>query len=242
MAKFVVGSQLVYLDGYDISDHVTASNWTKKIDSVDCTTMSDATRVYLNGLEDVELSVEGFDDFTTGEIDEIVYNIGQKASPNTNLTELTIVPQGATGGRAYSVRGMLEEHPKTWVVGDMAKFSLGVKNVYDGAIPGYLFEKDRAISAAGSGTYIQMGAVASGQTAYMIVHCTAVGSPSGISCNLQSCATSGGTYVTRVSSSALTAVGSQVVEVAGPFTDTYWKISWIRTSGSATVSVAAGIR
>lgn len=85
-------------------------------------------------------------------------------------------------------------------------------------------------TALGSGTAVQAGAVPVGRYVYANLHVlsvTGTGGP-GITVTIQSDDNAGFTTpIVRGSFIAKTAVGGEALRIAGPFTDDWWRVTWV---------------
>jgi hypothetical protein len=87
-------------------------------------------------------------------------------------------------------------------------------------------------TATGSGTAVQLGALAAGQHLYANLHVLSVSGMAAptLTVTVQSDDNSGFTTpTTRGSFAAKSAVGGEPIRIAGPFTDTYWRVGWTIT-------------
>lgn len=84
-------------------------------------------------------------------------------------------------------------------------------------------------TATGTGTALELGAVTAGRYLYANLHVLSVSGTSTptITVSVQSDDNSGfSSATTRGSFAAKTAVGGEQIRIAGPFTDTWWRLSW----------------
>lgn len=87
-------------------------------------------------------------------------------------------------------------------------------------------------TATGNGTALELGAVGATQFMYANLHVLGVSGTSTptITVNVQSDDNSGfSSATTRGSFAAKTAVGGEQIRIAGPFTDTWWRVNWTIT-------------
>jgi hypothetical protein len=92
MAKFVLKTAVVTVDGDDISDHVSEVTIETERDEVDVTSMGSANREILAGLGDATITLTVFQDFASNEIDQNMYQHSIEDSP----FEVTVKPTNAT--------------------------------------------------------------------------------------------------------------------------------------------------
>ena len=100
-----------------------------------------------------------------------------------------------------------------------------------------------AITATGNTTPQQVGAPIAGRTVYASIHAlTVTGTTPSATFQLASSATLGGAYTARGSAgAAITAAGGQLLSVAGPFTDAFWRLNVTVTGTTPVFAVLAAI-
>jgi hypothetical protein len=133
-------------------------------------------------------------------------------------------------------------------IGDLHSFSLKVPRAAARLVSGRQMLPLTALSGAtGNGSSIQLGAVSATQKVYAALHVFGVtGAPSGIVVKVRSDADNAwpAGATDRLTSASFTAPTSEWLELAGPITDTYWRVEYTITGGTAptfTAAVAVGI-
>jgi hypothetical protein len=94
----------------------------------------------------------------------------------------------------------------------------------------------------GTGTAYELGAVTSAQSLYANLHILSVAGTSTptITVRVESDDNSGFTSATtRLTFAAATAIGGQALSVAGPITDTWWRMAWVITGVTPSFLLAS---
>lgn len=124
MAKYVIKSAVVIVNGVDISDHCKSVTVNLSKDEVDTTNMSGGGRERVAGLKDDSFEVSLQQDFATGEIDDILFPLFD------NETEFTVEVRptsGAVSANNPKYTGtciLLEYQPVTGDVGSLSETSV----------------------------------------------------------------------------------------------------------------------
>lgn len=233
----------VYLAGYAAAADHSSITLSTTAESLEATAFSATTRNFIGGLMQHTIGGEGFVQYGTGAIENVLS--AQLAAG----TVYTVTPEGgAVGEEAFFGRTLITSlQPVGGTVGDIHKFSWSGQGF--GAFPcirGQLFKASGDTTASSSSSAVQLGAVTAGQRVYAAIH---VLSSSGSSPTLDVIVESddnGGmsSPTTRASFTQATGSTSQFISAAGAITDDYWRVSWT-IGGSATPTfsfvVAVGI-
>jgi hypothetical protein len=197
----------------------------------------------------------------TGNVDgDFYYQTGNNMIPNLLEQEylpadlisfspnvVSIAPDLAIGSMVYMLQGALAKSEYTGQYGEVLKGSFS----YVGGITGRAVQGQRLLRASqsgtsGTGTAVNIGAVAAGQSLYATLNVIGTtGTGSGNVLSIISSATSSltapTTRITFVSGSS-SRVG-EWASVAGPITDTWWAAKWVTFGGTSfTVGISAGIQ
>jgi hypothetical protein len=135
----------------------------------------------------------------------------------------------AAADLCYLTRFVQTEYEAFGQYGDLVPYSIkGVSDVplVRGQI---LHPGGTARTATGSGTAVQVGAVATGQRMWAALHVISIAGTSTptLTVRLQSASSGGfGSPTTQATFTAATAIGGQFTSVAGPVTDTWWRADW----------------
>lgn len=239
----ILKNAYVLVNGADLSGQSNKFEVMPKVKLEDATTFaSGGWKEMVGGLVETSFDVDG------------LWAAGDGSKPDDRLfTDLgrsaawTAAPTGAEGGPAMFGNVVEAELQELGQVGNLAAFAAkgsGTGVFVDGRLvtgPG------TARTVTGTGTAYQLGALSATQymrAALHVVSSAGAGDQT-IAVTLQSATTSGGVYTDRITFSTFgTTIGSQIAEVAGAITATWWRASWTITgtgSPSFLVAVAAGI-
>lgn len=244
MATRILKNCKLWVAGYNLSGDVNAMALNVGAELQDGTTFADNTRKRVGGLKTLTYQHEGFfqANGTDGPDDVLYSRIGTADVPQT-----IGVTDGAAGEPAYFFRSIAGEYtPLQGSVGDLLRFSVsGEASGGHQAVRGTILH-NATVTATGTGTAFNVGAAASGQKLYAILHVlSASGTAPTLDVVVQSDDASGmASPTTRITFTQATAVGAQyAVPINGPITDTHFRVS--HTVGGTTPSfeyvVAVGI-
>jgi hypothetical protein len=243
MASQVLTNIKCYLAGFDLSGKLNACALTYSAELQDATTFGNDTRINKGGIKAVRAEHQGYwDSDGADEPDDILFSrIGTQNVP------MTISPEtGAVGEIAFSFRSIASEYTPGAQIGEMYAFGVSADGS-DGAplVRGKVLKAAGSVTATGTGTAVQIGSTASGQTIYCALH---VLSASGTAPTLDVAVQSDvdGAFlspVTVATFSQQTAVGSDWQTAAGPNTDTYFRVSYTigGTSPAFSFVVVVGV-
>lgn len=251
-----MGDPLVLTDcrilagGNDFSGDMNAVALEYGVDLHDGTTFGKTTRINKPGLKSVVASSEGlYDPNGPTASDAVIFTeVG-----GTGEVAVTISPTSADGEIAFMFRAVHGEYGPSGEMGDLAAFSVtfegadGVPHIRGRVLRAALRDEDtgdftNSATATGTGTARQQGAVAAGKKLYGALH---VLSGSGtLDVVVQSDDGAGfASPTTRLTFAQKSAAGWDWQELAGPITDTWYRVSF--TIGGITPSfdfvVAIGI-
>jgi hypothetical protein len=240
---FVLTNCRVLVGGADLSgDTNEATISGKKVDKDVTNYNSGGWTEHLGGLGTATIAVKGFTE------------AGSLSLPDDNgwanlglLGGVTLAPQGAASGALAYFTNVLESDFAAiqGKVGDVAGFSYSLISDWK-LVRGLIgLPPAQIVTATGTGTPMQLGAVAAGQSIYADLHVISVaGTTPSLTVAIQSATTSGfGSPTTRLTFNAATAIGGQIMKAAGPITDTWWAVQYTvsGTTPSFLASVAFGI-
>jgi len=180
------------------------------------------------GLTSVELNAEGqWEAGDLGEVDDSFWANRRVKEP------WSIAPESdsdlAAGGLMYVAR-ILRTKMQMWgSVGEVGSWTANGTGTWPLARGACAHASGVPRTATGSGTAVQLGALAAGQYLYANLHVLSISGTAAptITVTVQSDDNSGFTTpTTRGSFAAKTAIGGEAIRIAGPFTDTYWRVGW----------------
>ena len=240
MAAIVLTDSQLYVDDHDMTcdanQAMMNANAEAKLANTFC---SGGWDEYLKGVKSADLSVSGLWQTGADSIDATEW----AASGNTGRV-VTFVPPGATeGGAAYMLQTVRTSYDFLGPHGEIAPFNFTAQgSEADGMVRGrLLLTKTASISSTGAvGTAVQVGAVAADEFLYLVVHLFPTAGTS-ITIAAESDATNSfsGSETSRANTGSLTtAGGTWVTKVAGPITDTWWRLNVSAVVGSWTAAGA----
>lgn len=245
MGSYAALAHTTWVGGYDFTGASNQTSLRLSREALDATVFGVGTvaRTRKAGLADVQSSVNGFWSAGTGEPDDAVI-----AALGGGVQVVTQTVSGAEGDVAYLYEAREFEYSQFGPVGQLVPFSLGIQGASGaagavGAPRGRLLVDKGSISGTGAtGSVIQAGAVGSGQYLYCAVHCFAIGTS--FTLQIQSDDAQGmGSPTTQMTIGSITAVGGYWgTRVAGPITDTWWRVNVSAISGTSTIAVSIGIK
>lgn len=153
----------VFVADFDLSGDLTQYNWSKSRQLVDVTTFGNDNRVFLAGIGEGRISVQGVWNPSVSDIELIAIDGVE--------TVITASPTAATaiGDRAHMVNGLLENFQPRAPVNDAVRFSSGV-TASAGAYPGVILHHNNQESSADDFASVDGAAQSSnGATAFLHV-------------------------------------------------------------------------
>ena len=235
MAVFALTGAVAYVGGYDLSGDLigTSIEGTVETNDIDTTTFaSGGWHERISGLHDVKLSGEGLLTYTTTSESTLF------GTPS--VQPIIIAPTGTQGDAAELFRAVRTSigYPET--VGDAAKAKLDFAGSGQWVRGTMLTSKAEGVTN-GNGTVTSIGATATTSKLYAVLQVFSVGT--NVNVSIASGSTSGfGDATTRIQFDTATAVGAQWgTPLAGPVTDTYYRVTATSTGGAPSIAVGIGI-
>ena len=244
MAKFVLLDARLFAPGADLSGASNKIELTSEIEDKDTTNYRSAGwKEIIGGLGSAEISAEG--QWEAGDpalVDDASWaDLGGQGP-------YTVCPADSTvGALAYITAGMRADYKIGDAVGEVAPWTGTVKSSWPLVRGQIAHPPGTARTAAGSGTALNLGAVAAGQRLYAAVHVlSASGTTPSVTLTVESDDAAGMTSPTTVLTfDAAAAAGGQVLRTDGTaITDTHYRAAWAisGTSPSFMFAVSLGIR
>lgn len=233
-----------WVGGYDMTTDLAQVSLDLDHDVQDDTRFqpvgSGGARARLCGLEDVMSSVSGYNSPLVGQVDENNFTAWQGGleEPWTQSFD------GVEGNPAYILRGGRFKYSLLGGVGSNSPFSLDVKgtNGETSAVRGLITKTVGVVSGTGAtGTGVQLGAVSASQYLYAALHVFAVGTT--VTAVIESAPSNAfGANTTRLTFGPITLKGATMLRVAGPITDTWYRLRVTAITGSFTLAAVPAIR
>lgn len=246
MGKFVLKGVRLFVGGADLTTVNNKLELASEVEEKDVTAFNpnsttDVWAEVIAGPASTSASGEGqWEAGDTGKVDDATWaSLGAVGA-------WTACPVGASvGDLAWVTKMLTGSYALGGQVGEVAPWKAGWKGSWPLARGEVLHPPGTARTATGTGTARQMGALSASQALYVTLHVlSASGTTPSITVAVDSDDNSGMTTpTTRATFTTATARGGQTVKVAGPVTDTWWRVSWTisGTTPSFLLLAAAGI-
>lgn len=243
MGTFILQDVSIYVGGHDMTTDANEVSLSVEVDEQETTTFgSGGYRQRIGGLRDISMDLSGFYQAGAGQVDPHVFDtIGVGGEP------IVVSPTGAADSTAYGFIGGKFSYEILGGIGDVAPFSLNVSATDGvGLIRGKLVAPKQTKSATGVlGSVVtdlsSNDQVSSSQHLYAVLHVFSAGTT--ITVQVQSDDNSGfSSATTRATIGPITAVGGTwMTRVAGPITDTHYRMNISAITGTFSVAGFIGI-
>jgi hypothetical protein len=234
-----------WVSGYDLTGDTNGTSLDIEYDELDTTVFGNNARQRIAGLEQVESTVKGpWQSAASGAIDPTVFT-----GLGSTVEVVTQTPTGTEGDVAWLWQAKKFSYTIGGQIGEVFPYEMkmlstkGSGTTSVGAVRGRLLVAPAEISGTGvAGSVVEAGAVASGEYLYCAVHCFTIGTS--FTLQIQSdTASNFPSATTQMTTSSITATGGTwVTRVAGPITDTFWRVNVSAVSGTSEIAVAIGIK
>lgn len=239
MSSLVLTDAKLFVAGRDFSGQMNALALEYSSDLQDATTFGAGTRINAGGLESIKANAQGlWDSASANAVDQVSFdNIGLSDIP------IVIAPSPAVGDTAFLFRAVHSEYAPGGKVGELLGFSVSMEG--SGGQPlirGALLQNGSATGNV-TGPSVQLGAVSAAQFVYAALHVMS-GTGSFI-VKVQSASdqafTTPNDRITFATVATGTPVASEWARLAGPITDTWWRIT-ATNPNTRNFAVAVGIQ
>lgn len=222
MAAEILRNAGIWIREFDLQTSLNAVSLTMTVDSQECTTFGSGARQYAMGLPRVPLSATGYPKDDT--VDEALFGL-------TGLTGLTVTvaKDRAIAAIAYVGSFLDTSYQSVYDVANVRSFQLDGELSDRSFGRGQVLHVGTAVTTTGTGGAQLLRAITANKNAYATLHVTAKsGTAPVFTGRIESDDNVGFTTpVTRATFTVLTnVVGSQLITIAGPITDTYWRAAW----------------
>lgn len=243
MVVEVFKSNKLYVASYDLSSDIFQIELASQRAKKDKTVFGDDTEHSIPGLFQHTLNHQGYHqaDANDFQVDDILDSL------NGSVDDIvTVCPTGGAAGElAYFLKSMETEYGLIGQVGEIFAFRLSAEGVSE-MVRGTVMNNS-ALTATGTGTARQLGAVTADQKVYAAMHVTAVsGTNPTLDMVLQSDDAEGMASATsRITFAQATAITSEWLTADGPITDDWWLPSFTvggTDTPSFTVILVVGIQ
>jgi len=231
----------IYVHGYDRSGDFNKVNLDYGADELDATTLLQTSKVFAPGLKNAKFDGEVFTQHGVGAVE---------TESNTNFTVkdkiITIFPANAAGTKGYAFKSVQLEQSQAMMIGDLAR--LTIKASMSGSVLVRVTDMEGLATktVTGTGTVTLLGAATAAQALYSFLQVTAISGtavPTLTVAIKSDDAVGFTTPTTKLTHTAMTAIGAEVKTLAGANTDTYYRVDWTisGTNPSFTFDVGLGI-
>jgi hypothetical protein len=243
MAKFVLHNVRLFASGADYTARSNRVELGIEAESKDATSFAPTGTVWheeLPGIKSSTITAAGqWEAGDASMVDDSSFATLGGTGP------VTIAPAtAADGALAYMTAYARQAYQLGGAVGDVVPWT-GTWNGVWSVARGVILHTPTVRTATGTGSVFQLPAVAAGQFLVGTLHVMSVaGTTPSITATVQSAALVGfGSPATRLTFAAQTAIGGQVFRLAGPITDTFYRISYTisGTTPSLLFMSAAGV-
>ncbi|HCA86375.1 MAG TPA: hypothetical protein DEQ61_13245 [Streptomyces sp.] len=244
MSKFVLTNVRLFTGGADLTGASSKIEISSEIEDKDVTNYaSNGWAEVLGGLASAEFSGEGqWEAGDPGLVDDVSWSELGGVGP------WTIGPDGAAvGNLSYFTKALRADYTLGEAVGEVAPWTGTAKSSWPLVRGQIAHPPGTTRTATGTGTALDLGAVAAGKRLYASLHVLSVaGTTPSITASIESDDASDFlSPTTRLTFAAASAVGGQILRTDGTaITDTWWRVAWTisGTSPSFFFVSSLGIR
>lgn len=240
MGVFALTNCYAYAAGYDFTTDSNQLAMNADVAALDATVFGSGFTSVIGGLKSGAFQMAGFFQSAADQAPD------PQAFPQLGTANqvFTFGPDATEGSPAYMFQGMKSNYQIGGTVGDIAPFSLGstLSNGV-GVVRGKLTKARGTVSATGAiGTAVELAAASSSQFVYCTFHVFSAGTT--ITLDLESDSTGAFSTPTTVATiGPFTASGGTfMTRVAGPLTDTFFRLNATTCTGSFIVAAAIGVQ
>jgi hypothetical protein len=232
MPAEVLTTVRLFVDGREMSGQMNAVGLEYGVDALDATVYGENTRIHAGGLKNTTMSHQGY--WAAADDAHIFARVGPSAVA-------TICPTSAASGElAYFEKVMHATYNVGGAVGELLPFSFDAEAAGP-LVRGAVLKDPVQVTGNGTGTAYQLGALAAGQKLVAALHVVQITGGT-LTVVVQSDDDVGfPSPISQITFTGVTVPGAQILEVAGPVTDDWWRANWTLTGGSATFILSAGI-
>jgi hypothetical protein len=238
MSNTVLTNAGLWVAEYSLAGDANMLSLGTAAELLDDTVIGDTARSRTGGLKKFAFQAEGF---WNDSVDAFAFaDVGFANVP------VTIAPSGLSEA-SIAFLGLMSQgdySPHNASVGELSKFSMSGEGVGLPIARGQLLING-TVGASGTGTSCLIGAASASQTVCMTLHVLLLtGTSPAISVVVQSDDNSGFTSPVTVATFATASAGTnqfQFASVAGPRTDTYYRVSYTVAGSSPSISFVAAV-
>ncbi|MFM9634744.1 hypothetical protein ACKI10_45265 [Streptomyces galilaeus] len=227
MSKTILTNVRTFAVGADLTGQSNKIELSAEVEDKDTTNYaSEGWKEFLGGLASAEIAGEGqWEAGDPGKIDDASWSQLGGVGP----WSISANNAAAVGGLAYFTNGLRSDYKLFGAVGDVAPWSGTVKSSWPLVRGQFAHPPGTARTATGTGTGLNLGAVAAGDRVYAALHVlSASGTTPSLTARVESSADNTfASPTTRLTFTAATAAGGQILRTDGSaITDAWWRIAW----------------
>lgn len=241
MSKFVLLNVRLFTGGADLTGNSNKVELSTKVEEKETTNYaSNGYKELLGGLASTEISAEG--QWEAGDPSKV----DDAAWAQLGGTDVwSVGPVGAAvGNLAYLTKTLRCDYKIGDAVGEVAPWASGSKGSWPLARGQFAHPPGTARTATGTGTGLQLGAVAAGKRLYAALHVLSVsGTTPSLTARVESSVDNTfASPTTRATFTAAAAAGGQILRTDGTaITDTWWRVAWTITGTTPSFLFAAAL-
>lgn len=227
MPKTILTNVRCFAVGVDLTGNSNKIEISAEVEEKDSTNYaSNGWGEVMGGLASAELSGEGqWEAGDPAKVDDASWSQLGGVGP----WSVSANNAAAVGDLVYLTNAMRSDYKLGDAVGEVAPWTGTAKSSWPMARGQFAHPPGTARTATGTGTGLELGAVAAGRRLYATLHVLSVaGTTPSITARVESDDNSGfSSATTRLTFDAATAVGGQILRTDGTaITDTWWRMAW----------------
>lgn len=244
MGSFALLDVTTYVAGFDFTGTMNSLALNNGDQELDTTVFGSQARKRISGIEDTDASLQGFWEAGAGTVDPEAF--GKLGGARQVVSHS---PTGVAGSTSYFYEAAEYTYNLFGEIGVAAPYTLSLMgasgNNSPGMIRGQMTAAKGNVSATGAfGTGVNLGAVAAGKYLYLAFHVFTAGTT--LSVKVESDDNSGFTTPADVAGATIgpltAAGGTWMTRVAGPLTDSWFRLNATAVTGTFNVSASLGIK
>lgn len=244
MGSFALIDATTFVAGFDFTGTMNSLALNNGDQELDTTVFGNQARQRISGIEDTDAALQGFWEAGSATVDPEVF--GKLGGARQVVSHS---PTGVAGSTSYFYEASEYTYNLFGEIGVAAPYALSIMgasgNNSPGMIRGQLTAAKGNVSATGAfGTGVNLGAVASGKYLYLAFHVFTAGTT--LSVKVESDDNSGFTTAADVAGATIgpitAAGGTWMTRVAGPITDTWYRLNVTAITGTFNVAASLGIK
>ncbi|MGC9538501.1 hypothetical protein [Streptomyces sp. UG1] len=242
MAKTVLTNVRCFAVGVDLTGNSNKIELSSEADAKDTTNYgSEGWKEVVGGLASAEISGEGqWEAGDPSKVDDASWSqLGGVGPWSVSANNSAVV-----GGLAYFTRALRADYKLFAEVGEVAPWTSMAKSSWPLVRGQFAHPPGTARTASGTGTALEVGAVAADKRLYAALHVLSVsGTTPSLTARVESSVDDTfASPTTRLTFAAATAVGGEALRTDGtPITDTWWRIAWTISGTTPSFMFAASL-